>query len=148
MPASSSAAFATNRKTCSEQYGIVNSFADFGVPFGQVIYKPTVALLYFTSAMCVAEMFAVETSVQWFISVIIMSVILSVATAPLPGSALASLTMLFAQLGIPAEGIAVVLALNIVLDFLETPSDLVSGQCQLILAANKMGLVDKEKLRK
>ena len=144
--ASSAAAFATSRKTCSEQYGIEPRLADFGVPFGQVIYKPSVALLYLSSAICTAEIFGVTVSTSWLVSAFAMSVILSIATPPIPGGQLASYTVLFAQLAIPDAGIALVLAIGILLDFLETPTDLVGGHSMLILAANKFRMIDLDTL--
>jgi len=145
--ASSSAAFATNRKTCSEEYGIKQQLADFGVPFGQVIFKPSVAIFYLTSALCAAEIYGVSTAGAWLVAATLMSIILSVATPPIPGGALASFTVLFSQLGIPVDAIAIVLALNIVLDFIETPTDLFGGQCMLILAARNFKMIDADVLR-
>jgi len=146
--ASSAAAFATSRKTCSDEYGIEPRLADFGVPFGQVIYKPSVALLYLSSAICTAEIFGVTVSASWLVSAFAMSAILSIATPPIPGGQLASYTVLFAQLAIPDAGIALVLAIGILLDFLETPTDLVGGHSMLILAANKFRMIDLETFRK
>ena len=146
--ASSAAAFSENLNACINKYGIKKNFANFGVPFGQVIYKPTVSFLYFTMAIYTAEVFAVPTSVSWFVSAFFMSIILGIATPPIPGGTLASIAVLFAQLGLPTDGIALVMALNVVLDFIETPSDLIGGQTMLILAADKFKLLDKNVIKK
>ena len=145
--ASSAAAFSTSLDTCKKRYGIDESFTDFGVPFAQVIYKPSVALLYFSSAVFAAETYGVYVSVSWFAAAIIMSIILSVATPPIPGGALASISVLFAQLGLPSGGLAVVLALNIILDFIETPTDIFGGHSMLILSSKQMGLINEKTMR-
>lgn len=111
ITASSAAAFSTSLETCKKRYGIDESFTDFGVPFAQVIYKP------------------------------------SVATPPIPGGALASISVLFAQLGLPSGGLAVVLALNIILDFIETPTDIFGGHSMLILSSKQLGLIDEKTMR-
>ncbi|MDO4938749.1 MAG: cation:dicarboxylase symporter family transporter [Lachnospiraceae bacterium] len=102
----------------------------------------------FSSALFAAEAYGVPVSVSWFAAAFIMSIILSVATPPIPGGALASISVLFAQLGLPSGGLAVVLALNIILDFIETPTDLFGGHAMLILTAKKLGLIDEETMRK
>lgn len=146
--ASSAAAFSARLETCKKKYGIEDSFTNFGVPFAQVIYKPTVAILYFSSALFAAETYGVPVSASWFAAAFIMSIILSVATPPIPGGTLASISVLFAQLGLPADGLAVVLALNIILDFVETPVDIFGGNAMLILTSKQLGLIDEEVLRK
>ena len=146
--ASSAAAFGTSLETCNKEYGIDESLTNFGVPFSQIIYKPTVAILYFTSALYAAEKFGNTISISWFVTAFLLSIILSIATPPVPGGAMASLSVLAAQLSLPLDGIAIVLALNIVLDFIETPTDVFSGQTVLVLSADKFGMLDKEKLRK
>ena len=145
--ASSSAAFGTNIETCRTRFGVDDKLVNFGIPFGQVIYKPSVGLLFFSAAVCMAEYYGITISAGWLATAVFVSAILSLATPPIPGSAIASFSVLFAQLGIPTEAIAVVMALNIILDFLETPTDAFGGQCMLLLSANRFGMIDKETLR-
>ena len=145
--ASSAAAFSTSLETCHQKYGIEKSFTDFGVPFSQVTFKPTVAVLYLSSALFAAEAYSVPVSASWFAAAFLMSTILSMATPSIPGGALASITVLYTQLGLPVSGMAVVLALNIILDFLETPADLFCGHSVLILTAKKLGLIKEDVMR-
>lgn len=53
--ASSSAAFAENKRTCTEKLGISHHLANFGVPFGQLLYPPGASVLFWFAAVCVAE---------------------------------------------------------------------------------------------
>ena len=146
--ASSAAAFSENLDTCINKYGIKKNLANFGLPFGQVVYKPTVALLFYSTAIFCADMYQVPTSLTWFITALLVSVILGIATPPIPGGALASFAVLFAQLGIPVEGLGIIIAMNVLLDFIETPTDLLGGQAMLLLAADRFRLLDKDTLRK
>ena len=145
--ASSAAVFGTSVETCRERYGILDNLVNFGVPFGQVIFKPSVAILYFTSAICAAEFFGVSVSASWIVTALMISAILSVATPPVPGGATASFAILFSQLKIPMEALAITLAVSIILDFIETTVDVFGGQCMLILSARNFGMLDAETLR-
>lgn len=142
--ASSAAAFGTNTSTCMEQYGIRKNLTNFGVPFGQVVYKPTAGLFFLTTALYMTECYDVPVSLTWMLTAFFMSIMLAFATPPIMGGALASFSVLFAQLGIPMEGIAVVAAVNAILDFIHTPTNLISGQTTLILAAKSAGLLDED----
>ena len=146
--ASSAAAFGISVETCRDRFGISEKLVNFGVPFGQVIFKPTVAVLYFSSAVCSAEYFKVAISTQWIITALIISAILSVATPPIPGGTTASFAILFTQLNVPTEALGLTLAVSIILDFINTAVDVFGGQCMLILGAKSFGLIDKEILRR
>lgn len=146
--ASSAAVFGTSVETCRERYGIKDKFVNFGVPFSQVIYKPSVALLYATSAICAAEFYGITVSAAWIVIALLVSVILAFATPPVPGGATASFAILFSQLKIPSEAIAITLAVSIILDFFETTVDIFGGQCMLILGAKNLNMLDEERLQK
>ena len=144
--ASSSASFATNLSTCVEKYGMNKKLASFGVPFGQVLYKPGMAITYFIAILSTAEFSEIGISVMWIISALIMCIILSAATPTIPGGSTASFSLLFLQLGLPTESLPLVLALNIMLDFFHTATNLFCDQCILLLVAEKLEMLDRELL--
>ena len=140
--ASSSAAFTDNLQTCIEKHGVNKRLANFGVPFGQILYKPAVAVLFWFSVISTAESEHIEVSAAWIITALFICIVLSTAAPPVPGGMSASFTILFAQLGLPAAEIAVILSLTSVLDFIVTGTNIFSGQCLLIVASNSF---EKEK---
>ena len=133
--ASSSAVFADNIKTCTEKLGISKRLADFGVPFGQILYKPGVSVLFWFAAVSVAESEGVEVSLVWFVTAAVICIILSAAAPPVPGGMTASFTILFSQLSLPATNIAIILSLTSILDFVVTATNIFTGQCVLSIAA-------------
>lgn len=136
--ASSSIALPTNLKTCIEKLGVSKRVANFGVPFGQILYKPGVILLFFFSALSIAENEHVGVSVSWIIIAIVMSAILAAAVPPVPGGVSASFIILFSQLGLGNEILAVILSLSSILDFILTATDIFSTQCVLRIASKKI----------
>ena len=93
--ASSSAAFADNVSNCINKHGISPKLANFGVPFGQILYKPGTAIMYWFAAISVAERSGVAISLPWIITVLAMCIVLASATPPVPGGTTASFTNLF-----------------------------------------------------
>lgn len=146
--ASSAAAFGTNMKICREKYGIHDSITAFGLPLGLATFKPTTALYYVVVSMFFAEMYGIDVSVGWMFILLFSSVVLSFATPPIPGGALASYTVLFTQLGIPAEALAIALSCDVLIDFICTGCDQLALPLALLNEAARFGMVDSDILRK
>ncbi len=136
--ASSSAAFADNIKTCTEKLGVSHKLANFGVPFGQILYKPGVSVLFWFAAVSVAESSGIEVSMVWYITAVAICIILSAAAPPVPGGMTASFTILFTQLALPVSDLAVVLSLTSILDFVVTATNIYTGQCVLALTSRSI----------
>ena len=136
--ASSAAAFSDNLQTCIDKLGVSKKIANFGVPFGQILYKPAVPILFWYAAVSVAEKNGVELSVTWIVTALMMVIVLSAAAPPVPGGMSASFAILFAQLDLPMENLAVILSLTSVLDFVVTAVNVFSVQNVLAVSATEM----------
>ena len=145
--ASSSAAFGTNTETCREKLGIDKKLVSFGVPLGMVTFKPSTAISYVVMPLAFAEIYSVPVSASWLVLLIITAGILSLATPPIPGGALASYTVLFSMLGIPPQGLAVALACDAIVDFVATGGDQFILQFALLNQAKNLGMVDEKILK-
>ena len=146
--ASSAAAFGTNMNACRKQYGIHDSVCSFGVPLGMVAFKPLTALCFLSTSLIFAEMYKIPVSASWIVLMMITVGILALATPPIPGGALTAYTVLFTQLGIPAEALAIALACDTLFDFVSTGFDQFLLPMALLNQSGKLGLVDYETLRK
>ena len=146
--ASSAAAFGSNMNACEKKYGIERSVTSFGIPLGMVMFKPSTAISYFLYAVFFAEYYGLECSISWIVIAFFISGILSVATPPIPGGALTAYTIIFLQLGIPAEALAITLAIDAVVDFITTGFDQFLLPFSLINRASGIGRLDLDILRK
>ena len=136
--ASSAAAFSDNINTCMNKLGVSRKLANFGVPFGQILYKPGVSVLFWFAALSVAIQENIHVTLVWIITAIVMCIVLSAAAPPVPGGMSASFSILFSQLGLPAEKLAVILSLTAILDFIVTATNIFSGQCILAIVSNEI----------
>ena len=123
--------------------------ANFGVPFGQILYKPGVSVLFLFAAMGVAINENAQINIVWIITAILVCVILSAAAPPVPGGMSASFTILFSQLGLPLEKLAVIISLTAVLDFIVTATNIFSEQCILAIVNREIdySLIEDSSLR-
>ena len=145
---SSAAAFGTNVETCERKLGIDKRVVNFGLPTGQVVFMPGAVVLFLSMCLAMAELYAVPVSVSWLITAAIVTSLLAIAAPPIPGGALSCYTVMFLQLGIPAEAVVVAIALNTVLEFVATMTNLSSLQMELVLLADGLDMLDKDILRK
>ena len=127
--------------------GISNTISSFGIPLGIVALKPATAINYVTAALFFASFYHVEISATWIVMLIFSVGILAIATPPIPGGAMTAYTVLFTQLGIPAQAIAVALACDALFDFIDTGFDQFTLPLVMLPQANKLGMVDKNILR-
>jgi len=147
--ASSAAAFSDNIKTCTDDLGVSRMLANFGVPFGQILYKPGVSVLFLFAAMGVAINDNAQINMVWIITAVLVCIILSAAAPPVPGGMSASFTILFSQLGLPLEKLAVIISLTAILDFVVTATNIFSEQCILAIVNKEIdySLIEDSSLR-
>ena len=73
-----------------------------------------------TATIFIANLYGVDLGIVEYLTVILMSVLASVGTAGVPGVGLIMLSMVFAQVGLPIEGIGLILGVDRLLDMLRT----------------------------
>ncbi len=146
--ASSAASLSTNLETCRRRLGISERIVNFAVPLGQVVFKTGGAVGFFVLTLGLAEFYDMALPVSWVVASVITSGLVAIATPPVPGGFTVSCTVLLAQLGIPMEAVALVIAADVILDFFMTSCGISCLQSELLLAANKLGMLDRTLLEK
>ena len=146
--ASSTASFCTVQHCLDKRMGVNKGIISFGVPLGIVFYAPFTSVYFLILNFYLAEVYGVEISVAWILTAMLISVILTIAAPPIPCGSLSCYTVMFTQLGIPLEALAVALALDVVLDFLATSFDMVELELQLTDIAGRMNKLDLNILRR
>lgn len=109
---------------------------------------PATALEYFVLTLCMAEISGLTISVSWLAITVFSVVVLSIATPPVPGGGTAALMILFAQLGIPPETMAIAVSIDILVEFAVTGAEVFCQQCELIQLSRSLHMLDSDLLRK
>ncbi len=143
---SSAAAFATNMETCEKKLGIDPVLSHFAVPLGQVIFKPGALVGFPLVCLAMAEIYSVPITPVWIVTMVIVVALLSMAAPPIPGGALTCYTVMFSQLSIPLEAVAIAVAVNSIIDFIMTANNLTCLQTETAMTAVSFGMLDKDKL--
>ena len=146
--ASSSAALSSNLETCERRLGVSGRIVHFAVPLGQVMFKTGGAVGFFVLALGLAEFYGVAMPLSWIVTGVLTAGLLAIAAPPVPGGSLTCYTVLLAQLGIPDEAIGLAVAGNVILDFFMTSCGISCLQSELMLSANRLGMLDRGRLEK
>ena len=144
--ASSAASFPMRLEICEKRLGIASQAARFSVSLAQTLFKPTGCIIYSVSALCVAAAYDLPITPLWLILLVLVSAILTIATPPVAGGTNMAYSALFLQLGIPAEGMVLVLAAEPILDFLLTAVNSHVQVMLVVLTADNLKLLDRETL--
>ena len=146
--ASSAAAFSTNIKDANKKLGISKNLVDFGIPLGQVLFKMSEFAMFIPVVLTFAENYKIAITPSWLILAYITVWLISFAVPPVAGGAIMGFTVVFSQLGIPTEAMAIAIALNAITDFPLTAMNVTGWQLTMIGVADSLGMLDHETLRK
>ncbi len=116
---------------------------NFSVNLGSVFFQPACTIVFIFSSFFMANQYGVPISIVWVIIAVLLSIIL-VGTMPnVPGASVAVITLLYSQLGIPAEGLALIIAINAILQFLTVAVDMWCLQSEILCIdySNKKKLI-------
>lgn len=139
---SSNATIPITLRTVTKRMGVDNSVASFTVPFGATINMDGTAIMQGTATIFIANIYGVDLSVVDYLVVILMSVLASIGTAGVPGVGLIMLSMVFAQVGLPIEGIGLILGVDRILDMLRTAVNVGGDAAVTTIVAKSEGKLD------
>ena len=142
------ACFGSNVTACEEKFGVDSSLVRFGVPLGMVVHKPVTAIYNMALICFFAGQYSVACSPTWLVAGVLICALLAVAVPPIPGGGTMAYSLLFLQMGIPADALALALALAVVMDFLLTALEMFLLPLMLTNIAGRLAMLDRETLRK
>jgi Na+/H+-dicarboxylate symporter len=118
--ASSNATIPVTYRSVTERVGVDNSVASFTIPLGATINMDGTAIMQGIATVFLANVYGIDLGLTGYITVILMAVLASIGTAGVPGVGLVMLTMVLAQVGLPIEGIALIMGVDRLMDMLRT----------------------------
>jgi Na+/H+-dicarboxylate symporter len=117
---SSNATIPVTMRTVTQRLGVDNSVASFTVPFGATVNMDGTAIMQGVATIFIAAVYGVELDLVGYLTVIAMAVLASIGAAGVPGVGLILLSMVFLQVGLPVEGIGLIIGVDRILDMMRT----------------------------
>ncbi len=144
--ASSGATMPVTLRTVEEKIGVDNRVAAFAVPLGTTINMDGTAIMQGVATVFIAQIWGIDLSVSQYLMVILTATMASIGTAAVPGVGLIMLTMVLAQVGLPVEGIALIIGVDRLLDMLRTAVNVAGDAMVATTVAATEGMLDRSVL--
>ena len=111
---SSNATIPVTMETVNQKMGVSNTVSSFTIPLGATINMDGTAIMQGVATVFIANVYGIDLSLGQFMTVIATATLASIGTAGVPGVGLITLAMVLQQVGLPVDGIALIMGVDLV----------------------------------
>ena len=131
----SSAAALSSNLLSVQKLGASKSVSSFSIPLGNTINMDGAAIYMGVAAIFAAEVYGIPMPIDKQLTVILLAVLASIGSMGVPGAALIMITMVFTQVGIPLEAIALIAGVDRIMDMARTTINVIGDATGAILVS-------------
>ena len=142
---SSNASIPFTLDVVTNKYGVNKSLASFSVPLGATINMDGTAIMQGCATYFLAAYYGIELELVDFIVIILTATVASIGTAGIPSAGIIMLSLILTELGIPLEGITLLLGVDRLLDMMRTSVNVSGDTCISCVVAHSENLIDIKK---
>ena len=139
---SSSATLPVSMEVARERLGVHEDVYSFTLPLGATINMDGTAIMQGVATVFVANVYGIALGPAEFLQVALMATLASVGTAGVPGAGVIMLSMVLAQVGLPVEGIAIILGIDRLVDMGRTVLNISGDLMATAVVARSEGALD------
>ena len=137
---SSMATLPTSIATAEKQLDVQPKIAGFVLPLGATMNMNGTSLFEGVTVLFLAQVFGVDLSLTAQLVVVVLAVLTAIGAAGVPGGSLPLMMLVMATVGVPPEGIAIILGVDRILDMSRTTLNV----CGDISASVYIDRIDRE----
>ena len=143
---SSNATIPVTLKTVIDNIGVNRKVASFTVPLGATINMDGTAIMQGVATVFIANAYSIDLLLTDYLMVILTATLASIGTAGVPGVGLIMLAMVLNQVGLPVEGIGLIIGVDRLLDMLRTVVNVTGDSAVSTIVANSENQLERRKL--
>lgn len=136
---SSSATLPLTMEAVEFNSGVSNKTSSFVLPLGATINMDGTALYQCIAVLFIAQAYGVELTILQQVIVIITALLASIGAAGIPMAGLVIITVILSAVGLPLEGVGLILAVDRPLDMFRTTVNVWSDSCGAVIIAKSEG---------
>ena len=141
---SSKASLATTMQVCRQKLGVSESSTSFVLPLGASINMNGLSIKLGMSALFFAQAFGIDLVFGDYIVIILTGTLGSIGGAGIPGAFIIMLPIMLTSVGLPIEGVALLVGIDRVLDLLSTTINITGDATITLVIDNSEGTLDKD----
>jgi len=136
---SSGATLSLTMDTVENKVGVSNKITSFTLPLGATVNMDGTALYELVVAMFIAQAYGIEFTIGQQIVAVITALLASIGAAGIPMAGLVMISVVLTAMGLPLEGLGLVLAVDRILDMFRTSVNVWSDSCAAVIIAKTEG---------
>lgn len=137
--ASSSATLPVTMECVEKNAGVSNKVTSFVLPLGATVNMDGTALYECVAALFIAQAYGIELSLGTQFLVVLLALLTSIGVAGIPAASLVAIAIILGAVGLPLEGIGLILAVDRILDMMRTAVNVFSDSCGAVIIARSEG---------
>ncbi|MGM0667495.1 MAG: dicarboxylate/amino acid:cation symporter [Bacteroidota bacterium] len=131
-------------KAVTEESGASKRAAGFVLPIGATMNMDGTALYECVATIFIAQVYGFELSFTAQLTVAVTAVLASIGAASIPMSGMVMMSIILSAVGLPLEGVAIILAVDRILDMFRTTANVFSDSCGAVIISRFESLADKK----
>ena len=140
----SSAAALPANLNAARRLGSTKAVASFSIPLGNTINMNGTAIYMGVCSIFAAEVYGLDLTMADQLTIVLMGVLAAVGTAGVPGAGLIMTTVVFTQVGIPLEAVALIAGVDRILDMIRTSINVVGDVASAVIVTRLEGDLGSE----
>lgn len=136
---SSSATLPVTMDVATTRLGVSEQISAFVLPLGATVNMDGTALYQGAAAVFIAQVYGIDIGLGGQLTIVLMATLASIGAAGVPGVGVITLAMVLEQLGLPLEGIALILGVDRILDMLRTMTNVTGDASAAVVVAASEG---------
>lgn len=117
-----------------EHVGVRRQYSSFVIPLGSTVNMDGTALYQGVSAVFIAQIYGIDLGITEQVIIVLMAVLSSIGAAGVPMAGIIALALVLKQLGIPLEGIALIMGVERLLDMVRTSTNVIGNMaCSVVI---------------
>ncbi len=137
--ASSSATLPVTMECVEKKAGVSNRTSSFVLPLGATVNMDGTALYECVAVMFIAQAYGIELGFSTQFLIVILALLTSIGVAGIPAASLVAIAIILSAVGLPLEGIGLILAVDRLLDMMRTAVNVFSDSCGAVIIAKSEG---------
>jgi len=136
---SSNATLPLTMETVENKSGVSNKIASFTLPLGATINMNGTALYECVAVMFIAQAYGIDLTLGQQLVVVFTALLAAIGSAGIPMAGLVMMAVVLNAVGLPLEGIGLILAVDRILDMFRTVINVYSDTCGAVIIAKSEG---------
>ena len=124
---------------CLEEAGVSQRVRGFVLPLGATVNMDGTALYECVAAIFIAQAFGFDLSFTQQFTIVVVALLTSIGVAGIPAASLVAISIILGVIGIPLEGIGLLMITDRVLDMMRTAVNVFSDSCATAIIARSEG---------